>query len=165
MKRYIEIFISCFIAIMAYAFIEFAKAQPEEIQEPPKWSATELLRNQHREELTDWQMLIMAIAWTESKFNPAADSGVGDNGCLQLREIYIAEVNRLYGTTYTIEDAYDIDKSLDMFEKMQLIKNPTRNLEQAVYYHNKSPRYLNKVRENLELIRRYETFRAKLIER
>ena len=95
-------------------------------EESPKWSAVELLRNQHREELTDWQMLIMAIAWTESKFNPAADSGVGDNGCLQLREIYIAEVNRLYGTTYTIEDAYDIDKSLDMFEKMQLIKHIQR---------------------------------------
>lgn len=64
----------------------------------------------------------------------------------------------------------DFDKiimtmSLEMFKKMQLFYNPNRNFEQAICYHNKSPRYLNKVREAYQLVKTYETIRAKLIEK
>lgn len=76
----------------------------------PHWSAVELLREQHKGELTEWGKLILAISFTESRFNPDAVGKAGDSGHMQLVPIYVAEVNRLYGTSYTIEDAFDIDK-------------------------------------------------------
>ena len=114
--------------------------------------------------LSEWQILQLSIAYTESKFRPDAVGKDGDTGILQLREIYIEEVNRLYGTSYTIEDAFDIDMSIEMFEKMQAHYNKDKILEQALYYHNKSPLYTKTVKRNMELIKRAEIFRAKLIE-
>lgn len=137
--------------------------KPEPV-EPPHWSAVELLRNQHKEELSDFDKLTLAIAFTESKFNPNADSGAGDHGVLQLREIYIAEVNRLYKTDYTVEDAFDIGKSIEIFNKMQEAKNPSYNLDTAIRLHNKSDAYKAKVTESLALVRRYEETRRKIIE-
>lgn len=127
-------------------------------------SAMELLRKQHRDDLTEWDKLILAISFTESRFNPDAVGKAGDTGHLQITPVYVKEINRLYGTDYTIEDAFDIDKSLEMFYLMQQFKNPTGNLEQAIYYHNKSAQYLNTVKENLAMIERYEALRKKLIE-
>ena len=137
-------------------------ARPEPV-EPPHWSAVELLRNQHKEELSEWDQLILAIAYTESKFRPDAVGSSNDSGCLQLVPIYVAEVNRLYGTSYTIEDAFDIGKSLEMYELMQAAKNPSRDLNTAIYYHNKSEAYRQVVLRNLELIRNYEAIRKQLI--
>lgn len=138
--------------------------KPEPV-EPPHWSAVELLRNQHKEELSDFDKLTLAIALTESRFNPDADSGQGDHGLLQLRSIYIAEVNRLYDTEYTIEDAFDIDKSLAMFHLLQGYYNPSKDINKAVQYHNRNQNYKRVVMENYELICRMEEVRAKLIEK
>ena len=144
----------------------FGCARTEEPVAPEyHWSAVELLRNRHKGELTEFDKLTLAIALTESKFHADADSGEGDYGLFQLREIYIDEVNRIAGTSYTIEDAFDIDKSIEIFRTMQLFKNPGQNLEQACYYHNKSKEYLNTVMRNYKLICRAEEVRAKLIER
>jgi hypothetical protein len=49
--------------------------------------------------------LILALAMVESSFNPSA---VGDNGdavgLLQIHECVIQDVNRVYGTSYTLDD-------------------------------------------------------------
>jgi len=113
-------------------------------------------------ELHPFEQLIMAIAFTESRFQSDALGTAGDTGILQLREIYVREVNRLYGTSYTIEDAYSPEKSLEMFLLMQQYYNPSGNIETGIYYHNKSPYYAKSVKQNLELIERYETFRKVL---
>lgn len=125
----------------------------------PKWSAVELLRNQHKDELTEWQMLQMAIIWTESKANPLAVGSSGDYGLYQMTDVYVREVNRIAGTDYAHEDAFDPEKAVEIFNTMQLFKNPHHDFELAVYFHNKSPQYLNRVRANLESIRRYEAAR------
>lgn len=125
----------------------------------PKWSAVELLRNQHKDELTEWQMLQMAIIYTESRFEPSALGANQDAGLYQLTPIYIREVNRVAGTDYAHEDAFDPEKAVEIFNTMQEIKNPGHDFELAVYYHNKSSAYLNKVRQNYELVRRYEAAR------
>lgn len=137
--------------------------KPEPV-EPPHWSAVELLRNQHKEELSDFDKLTLAIAFTESRFNADADSGAGDHGILQLRSIYIDEVNRLYHTDYTVEDAFDIDKSLELYRLMQAHYNPGNDIETAIRYHNRAESYKRVVLDNLAMIGRYETIRAKLIE-
>lgn len=68
-----------------------------------------------------WDTLIAAIIHVESRGN---DSAVGDNGkavgCLQIHPIMVREVNRLLAkydipTTYTLEDRYSRDKSIEMF--------------------------------------------------
>lgn len=140
-------------------------SKPVEEEEIPQWSAVELLRKQHKEELSEWDKLIMAISFTESRWNPDAVGSAHDSGHLQLVPIYVAEVNRLYDTEYTIEDAFDISKSLEMYELMQQAYNPSRDINRAIYYHNKSESYKQTVLRNLELVRNYEAIRAKLIEK
>ena len=80
------------IAIMLILFAG-CKKKPEPMF-IPKFTTMELLRMQNHE-LSNFDKLTMAIALTESRFNPDADSGHGDSGLLQLREVYIDEVNRL----------------------------------------------------------------------
>ena len=130
--------------------------------EPPHWSAVELLRNQHKDELSEWDKLIMAICWTESKFDPDAIGKNQDSGIMQITPIFVAEVNRLYGTAYTIADAFDIDKSLELYRLMQAHYNPKNDIETAIRYHNRSESYKRVVLENLAMIERMETLRTKL---
>ena len=138
-------------------------------QEAPKeeyhWSAVELLKGYHRQKegLTEFQMLTMAIALTESSFREDAVGTAGDSGILQLRKCYLDEVNRLCGTDYTIEDAFDIGKSIEIFYKMQEAKNPSYNLDTAIRLHNKSDAYRQTVLRNLEEIKRYEKVREELV--
>ena len=56
----------------------------------------------------------------ESKFNPLAEGDSGDTGILQIRQIYVDEANRILGRKeFTLMDAYDIDRSLDIFDTVQ----------------------------------------------
>lgn len=139
-------------------------ARPEPA-ESPSWSTVELLRSHHREELSDWQKLILAISYTESKFRPDAVGSAQDFGCLQITPVYCAEANRVSGANFRHEDAFDIDSSLAMFEAVQSHYNEGRDLDLAIRLHNKSEAYRRTVLDNLELIRRYETLRAKLTEK
>lgn len=113
--------------------------------------------------LSDWQLTQMAIAMTESRFNPDALGKASDSGLLQLTPIYVAEVNRISGADYILDDAFDIGKSLEMFDRMQAHYNPERDIDTAIYYHNKSPYYRKEVKRNLEFIQRYETARAAIM--
>lgn len=113
--------------------------------------------------LSDWQILEMAIAFTESRFKTDAMGKAEDTGILQIRPIYIDEVNRLSGRDYTIEDALDPCMSLEMFNIVQGARNPTKDMEEAIRLHNKSPYYRKVVLDNVDLIRRAEEMRRKII--
>ena len=131
------------------------------------WSTIELLKEYYGEPepvLTEWQELILAIAYTESKFKDDAVGAANDTGQLQITEQYVREVNRLYKTEYTLEDAFDFGKSLEMYDLMQQAYNPGKDLEEAIKHHNRSPYYRVTVLENLAMIRRYEETRGKIIE-
>ncbi|MCR5071186.1 MAG: lytic transglycosylase domain-containing protein [Bacteroidales bacterium] len=114
--------------------------------------------------LTDWQQLQLAIAYTESRCNPAAVGKAQDSGILQLTPIYIAETNRVAGTDYALADAFDISKAFEIFGTLQDHYNPTHDLEAGIYYHNKASHYRTAVLRNLEFIKRYEAARAQLKE-
>ena len=134
-------------------------------QEPEpeyNWSAVELLRNQHKDELTEWNKLIMAIAFTESRFRSDAVGTDQDFGVLQITPIYVSEVNRISGENFSHEDAFSVDKSLEMFAIMQEARNPQKDRDLAIWLHNKSDAYRRTVLENLDMVRRYEAVRAKL---
>ena len=153
------------IMILAAVFCIAGCAEKREPAPEYHWSTIELLKEYHgeKEALSDFDKLTLAIALTESRFNPDADSGEGDYGLLQLRGIYIAEVNRLTGENYTVEDAFDIGKSIAIFRALQAHYNPAQDLDRGIYYHNKSSAYKQAVMENYQLICRMEEVRAKLI--
>ena len=113
--------------------------------------------------LSDWQILEMAIAFTESRFKTDAIGKTEDTGILQIRPIYVDEVNRLTGYGFTIKDALDPCLSLEMFNLMQEHKNPGHSIDTAIYFHNKSPYYKKTVLENVDLIRRAEEMRRIII--
>lgn len=116
-------------------------------------------------QLSDWQVLEMAIMLTESQFNCEAVGKNDDLGVMQLTPVYVREVNRLAGTDYRHEDAYSIEKSLEMFGLMQNHYNPTRDIESGIYYHNKAAWYRKKVLRNMEAIRRAEVARNEIMGR
>ena len=105
----------------------------------------------------------MAIAMTESMFRTDAVGTKHDSGILQITPIYVADVNRITGCDYDIEDAFDTAASLRMFEALQAHYNPERDIDKAIYYHNKSKSYKRRVMENLAFIERYESFRQAVI--
>lgn len=135
---------------------------PEESKPVPKWSAVGLLRAQN-DGLTEWEVMELAMAYTESKFNPSAVGKDKDYGILQITPIYVDEVNRL-GGDYSHADAFDIDKSLEMFEILQAHHNPERDIKKGISLHNKSKYYAMEVENNIALVRRMETARAKILD-
>ena len=127
-------------------------------------SAVELLRKQHKDELTEWQKLQLAIIFTESKGNPNAIGSAGDSGVYQMLPCYVAEANRVSGSNYSHEDAFDIDYAIDIFNRLQSHYNSEKDIEKAIAHHNKSSVYKATVLRNLELVERMEVVRQKLIE-
>lgn len=152
----------CGVLVLLIAGSLYAQEDPEPAPVPEKISVVQLLRQQHGDELTDWQVLQLAIAYTESRFNPSAVGKAQDSGILQITPIYVAEVNRIAGTDYVLQDAFDTGKSLEMWDLMQAHYNEGRDLERAIALHNRAPQYRAAVLQNMEWIRRYEAFRKQL---
>lgn len=157
-KRAKDIFLAVVTVIAGIAItavILFACKEKHEEKVEPK-SAVAILRG---DSLSKWEKLVMAIAYTESRYNPSSVGTSQDVGILQITPIYVKEINRLNGTDYHHSDAYSMELSLEMFKAMNEAKNPTKDLDLAIYLHNKSPEYKRRVWENYQLIERYETFR------
>lgn len=113
--------------------------------------------------LTEWQQLQLAIAITESQCNPSATGKTNDGGLLQIRPIYVSEVNRVSGTSYTHKDVYTPSSAIDMFNRMQMYYNPEKDISKAIYYHNKSKDYKTKVIRSMEFVKRYENCRKVIV--
>lgn len=112
--------------------------------------------------LTDWQVMKLAIVKTESEFNPLAVGKSEDWGIFQITPIYVKEVNRILGEEkYSHEDAFNPEKSMEMFTIMQNHHNPENDVDKAIASHNPtaSSAYSVKVRKNMEFIRHYEELR------
>lgn len=84
----------------------------------------------------DWNLFIKALATVESSNNEKADDGHGCWGLLQLTDIFVQEVNRIYGTHYTHEDCWDGQTSIKLFNMMQDAKNPRHEFKRALDIHN-----------------------------
>ena len=116
-----------------------------------------------KSELSDWQVLLLAVAMTESEFHPEAMGSNNDWGILQITPIYVEEVNRIMGdSVYCHEDAWSVERSLEMFNIVQEHRNPEHDVDKALRLHNKNPWYVKRVKQNMEFVRRYEKFRTVL---
>lgn len=121
---------------------------------------------QEKQPLNEWELMQLAIIQTESSFDSLAVGKRGDWGIIQITPIYVKEVNRILGEERFIhEDAFNPQKSLEMFSIMQSYYNPLNDIDLAIANHN--PRatlaYSNRVKSNMEQIRVYESYR-KLIQ-
>lgn len=115
--------------------------------------------------LTDWNVLQLAIIMKESRFNPDAVGKTNDYGIFQITPIYVLEANRLSNLEYTHDDAFSIEKSLEMFSIVQNYHNPARSIDCAITLHNPgaSSAYERQIKNNITFIRRYEAVRENLI--
>lgn len=112
--------------------------------------------------LSEWEIMKLAIIKTESEFNPLAVGKSEDWGIFQITPIYVKEVNRILGEEkYSHEDAFNPEKSMEMFTIMQNHHNPENDIDRAIASHNPtaSSAYSVKVRKNMEWVRNYEEIR------
>ena len=117
--------------------------------------------NETTDEIDHWELLKHKIITVESEYNPSV---IGDGGkavgLLQIHPIMVREVNRILGEkTYTYNDRYDPEKSIEMFEIYQSHYNPDKDLELAVRLWNGGPhhrRYKKKVDKYIEKINNVE---------
>lgn len=114
--------------------------------------------------LSEWDKMILAISYTESRWNPEAVGSNHDSGHLQLTGPYLSEINRIYKTDYTLEDAFDPETAIKLFTMMQEHYNKDHDIQSAIYHHNKAGYYRDAVMENMVLVERYEAIRKILIE-
>lgn len=113
------------------------------------------------ETLSEWELMKLAIIKTESEWKPLATNGDAW-GLMQITPIYVKEVNRILGEErYCHEDAFDAEKTNEMFEIMQGRHNPTRDIDKAIASHNPTATsaYSLKVRRNMDWVKNYEELR------
>ena len=117
-----------------------------------------------KDTLTEWQIFIMALVEVECERNPNAQSNKNAIGPLQITPIYVEEVNRIYGTNYKFEDAWDLSKSLEIFELTNDYYNPNRDINKAIRIHNPGAGswYAKRIKERMKLIKFSELVRSEL---
>jgi hypothetical protein len=169
-KRHNTVGVIIALAIIAGCIVGIIYASKHREETPkteaPKYSAVQLLRNLHKGELTEWDVLQLAIMFKESRFNPNAVGSANDRGVYQITLPYMREANRLSGRNYTHDDAFDIRKSIEMFAIVQGRYNQNKDIHEAIKHHNPGAGagYEKEILRNMQVIRRYENARKLLIE-
>ena len=123
------------------------------------------------EELDEWTILTMAIMKTESEFDPSRIGATQDVGIMQFTHIAVEEVNRILRLEgkeeeYSHLDAFDIEKTIEMFNIIQGYHNKEQNISKAIHQHNPggaSIGYGKKVYDNIRFIKRMEEARKELV--
>lgn len=117
-----------------------------------------------KDTLTEWEIFVMALVEVECERNPNAQSNKNAIGPLQITPIYVEEVNRLYNTNYVFEDAWDLNKSIEMFNLMNDHYNPTKDIDKAIKLHNPGAGswYAKRIKERMKLIKFNELVRSEL---
>ena len=72
------------------------------------------------QQYTDNEITLFAIIdyeskWGEHTFNKAENAA----GHIQIRPMVVLDVNRYFNTNYTLQDRFDLDKSIEIFWKYQ----------------------------------------------
>lgn len=87
-----------------------------------------------------WDDLLDALIWVESKGDPTALGSCGDRGILQITPILVQEVNRLSDIKYTHDDAWDPEKSKEMFYIIAHHYCPQHDYEKMARIWNGGPK-------------------------
>lgn len=111
--------------------------------------------------LTEWQIFTLALIEVECGGEFQAVSEKQAVGPFQITEIYVAEINRIYDTNYTIHDAFIFSTAYEMFMLMNQYYNPTFDIDKAIKLHNPGAGewYAKKIKKQMEKIRLNEEIR------
>lgn len=99
----------------------------------------------------DWETLIEALIFVESSGDPDA---IGDGGkavgVLQIHPSWIDDL-RGHGYDFTLDDRYNREKSIEIFNAYQKIYNPEKSIERAIHLHNPGAgvKYRDRIIENM----------------
>ena len=101
-----------------------------------------------------WQLFVEALIYVESRGNDLALGKNNDAGCLQITPVYVAAANGIIGRKayYTLDDRFNCEKSIEMFNVVNAYHNPDRDIEKAIRLHNPGAGvdYKNKILTKLE---------------
>lgn len=94
-------------------------------------------------EKVDWDKLIEAIIWRESRGNDkAVNHKTNAVGCMQITPIYLEQCNNIIGyEKYKLSDRYSREKSIEMFNIYQSHFNPNKGFHLAIKLHNPRASY------------------------
>ena len=107
---------------------------------------------------SDWDAFIEALIWVESKGDERAVGKKDDIGILQITPILLQDCNRIIGyEKYYLNDRYDREKSIEMFNLIQDHYNPQKDFHWALKlwnsgaplsYHRKVMDKFNEIKES-----------------
>ena len=103
-----------------------------------------------------WELWTMALIQVESGGKDNALGTKNDTGCLQITPILVKEVNRLQSDRrYTMNDALNRKRSIEMYNIIQGYYNPEKDLHLALKIWNpKAPlSYHKKVQAEYEKLK------------
>lgn len=133
MKRVIRTLLLCVMLCNLFSCSQSQEQQqvvPQIIEEAPSTAS-------YSDTITEWQIFTLALIEVESENNPGIVGKANDGGILQITPIYVKEVNRIQSKeVFTLEDRFDIQRSLDMFNAMNDFYNKDRDIEKAIKLHN-----------------------------
>lgn len=105
----------------------------------------------------DWELFTQALIWVESKGDSKAVGSKDDVGVLQITPILLQDCNRIVGyEKYYLNDRYDREKSVEMFNIVQDHYNPQHDYHWALKlwnsgaplsYHRKVMDKFNEIKE------------------
>ena len=109
-----------------------------------------------------WARTLERLVLVESGGDPTARNTATDAvGILQIRPMYVNEVNRIVGKQrYTLADRYSVKKSIEMFQIIQEYYNPQHSIEKAIRLHNPTAtlNYHDKVVAQIKELRNQENY-------
>lgn len=109
-----------------------------------------------------WARTLESLVLVESGGDPTARNTATDAvGILQIRPMYVNEVNRIVGEQrYTLADRYSVKKSIEMFQIIQEYYNPQHSVERAIQLHNPTAtlNYHDKVVAQIRELRNQENY-------
>lgn len=109
-----------------------------------------------------WARTLESLVLVESGGDPNARNASTDAvGILQIRPVYVEEVNRIVGERrYTLADRYSVKKSVEMFQIIQERYNPRHSTEKAIQLHNPTAtlNYHDKVVAQIRQLRNQEDY-------
>mgnify|MGYP002853081819 CR=1 FL=1 len=155
--------------INGHYYLIFLKGHEEisVVHDPDCNCKTPTSKQESKQTFTEWSKLQLAIAMTESRFNPLVEGKNKDRGIFQQTPVYVREANRILGKqVYTHNDSFDIDKSIEMFNIVQDHYNKAHDIDKAIHLHNHGSGngYSREVMKNMTFIERMENVRNAVIE-
>ena len=136
MKDFIVVFCVMYTAIMVTIIYLEPYIKGEDIG---GMGGMEVEQSAQGEETTDtWPIFIEALIQVEGDGNDFAVGSHNDAGCLQLTPVYLVAANEILGQKgyYKLEDRFDREKSIEIFNVVNAYHNPDRDFDKALRLHN-----------------------------